>query len=87
MSPALVNAARMKLKQWKLTDKQISDIEKSGKIKTNINILSNYNGYVMQRMIAEGDHVMEGDVLFEITDLSKVWVLLKPMKMTCHGLK
>jgi len=76
-SPALVNAARSKLKQWKLSDKQIADIENSGEIKTEINILSSYNGYVMQRKIAEGDHVMEGDVLFEITDLSKVWVLFE----------
>jgi Cu(I)/Ag(I) efflux system membrane fusion protein len=28
-------------------------------------------------MVSEGDHVMEGMVLFEITDLSKVWVLFE----------
>jgi len=75
--PALVEAAREKLRQWKLTDKQIVAIEKSGKVKQNMDILSSYNGYVIKRMVSEGDHVMEGMVLFEITDLSKVWVLFE----------
>jgi len=76
-SPALVNAAREKLKQWKLTSKQIETIEKSGKIQTQMDILSDYNGFVMMRMVSEGDHVMEGHTLFKITDLSKVWLLFE----------
>ena len=76
-SPALVDAVRNKLKQWKFTDNQIAAIEKSGKVQTEIDILSNYNGYVMMRMVSEGDHVKEGQTLFDITDLSKVWVLFE----------
>ncbi len=75
--PALVEAAREKLRQWKLTDKQIIALERSGVVKQEMDILSNYNGYVMKRLISEGDHVMEGTALFEITDLSKVWVLFE----------
>lgn len=76
-SPALVEAARTKIKQWKFTDEQIASIEKSGEVQTEIDILSDYNGYVMMRMVTDGDHVKEGQVLFEITDLSKVWVLFE----------
>ena len=76
-NPALVEAARNKIKQWKFTDAQISMIEKSGKVQTEIDILSDQNGYVMMRMIAEGDYVKEGQILFEITDLSKVWLLFE----------
>jgi Cu(I)/Ag(I) efflux system membrane fusion protein len=76
-SPALVDAARNKLKQWKFTDQQIADIEQSGKVQTEVDILSNYNGYVMMRMVSEGDHVKEGHTLFKITDLSKVWLLFE----------
>lgn len=75
--PALAEAAREKLRQWKLTEDQISVLEKAGKVKHHIDILSNYNGYVMKRLISEGDHVMEGTGLFEITDLSNVWILFE----------
>ncbi len=76
-NPDLVQATREKLRQWKLTDKQISEIEKSGVVKQDMDILSNYNGYVMNLKISEGDYIKEGEVLFEITDLRKVWVLFE----------
>ena len=76
-SPALVEAARSKLKQWKFTDKQIADLEASGQVEMNVDILSDYNGYVMMRMLSEGDHFKGGQSIFKITDLSKVWVLFE----------
>lgn len=76
-NPILVEAARNKLKQWKLTNDQISDLEKSGEVQTDVDILSDYSGYVSMRMVSEGDHFKEGQILFEITDLSKVWVLFE----------
>ncbi|MBL4668452.1 MAG: efflux RND transporter periplasmic adaptor subunit [Flavobacteriales bacterium] len=76
-SPALVDAARNKLKQWKFTDNQIARIEESGKVQTEIDILSNYNGYVMMRMVSEGDHVKMGQKLFKVVDLSRVWLLFE----------
>ena len=76
-SPALVEAARTKLRQWKFTDVQIAELEKSGKVQTNVDILSDYSGYVIQRKVSEGDHFKEGQILFEITDLSKVWVMFE----------
>ncbi|PCJ23024.1 MAG: efflux transporter periplasmic adaptor subunit [Flavobacteriales bacterium] len=76
-NPALVEAARNKIKQWKFTDKQIAELEKSGKVQNEVNILSDHSGYVMMRMVAEGDYVKEGQTLLEITDLSKVWILFE----------
>lgn len=77
LSPALVDAARNKLKQWKFTDLQIAELENSGEVQMNVDILSDYSGFVMMRHVSEGDHFMEGQVLFEITDLRKVWVLFE----------
>jgi len=76
-APYLVEAARNKLKQWKFSDKQIAEIEESGKVQTDIDIYSDHSGYVIMRMVSQGDYFNEGDVLFEITDLSKVWVLFE----------
>lgn len=73
--PALIDAAREKLRQWKLTDKQIAAIEQSGKTKTVFNVIADVSGIVLTKQVNQGDYVQEGQPLFEVADLSQVWVL------------
>jgi Cu(I)/Ag(I) efflux system membrane fusion protein len=73
--PELYTASRNKLKLWKLTDNQINNIEKSEKIQEQIDILSDYSGYVMQRNVELGDYLKEGSSLFDIANLNTVWVM------------
>jgi membrane fusion protein, copper/silver efflux system len=73
--PALFNAAKEKLKNWKLTDKQIDQIVASNKTIEQFPILANVSGYVTKKMVNLGDYIRQGEVLYEIADLSKVWVL------------
>jgi membrane fusion protein, copper/silver efflux system len=75
LQPELYEASREKLRQWKLTDEQISKIENSGVIQNNFEVLSNTSGTVTARRINTGDHVSQGTVLFDIADLSKVWIM------------
>jgi Cu(I)/Ag(I) efflux system membrane fusion protein len=75
LQPNLLLAAREKLRLWKLTDKQITDIEQSGQVSPFIDIVANTGGIVTSRKVSEGDYVNQGSVLFELTDLSKVWAL------------
>ena len=76
-NPEFVKAARAKLKQWKLSDEQIAELESKREIRTEFDVLSDHNGYVMQLNVAEGDYVKEGQQLFHIVDLSTVWVLFE----------
>ena len=73
--PALLDAAREKLRNLKLTEGQISDIEKSGIITTTFDIYSNTSGIVSSRKVSEGDYIGKGAVLFDVTDLSEVWAV------------
>jgi membrane fusion protein, copper/silver efflux system len=73
--PEIYEASKEKLRQWKLTDDQISTIESSGNVQANIDIVSNTNGIVTARRVNSGDYVSQGSVLYEISDLSRVWVL------------
>lgn len=75
LQPELYEASKEKLRQWKLTDDQIAKIEKSGVIQNNFEVLSNTSGTVIARRVNTGDHVSVGTVLFEIADLSKVWIM------------
>ncbi len=73
--PEIYGAAKEKLRQWKLTEQQILAIENSGKVQSNLEVVSTVNGIVTARKINNGDYVTQGMVLYEVADLSKVWVL------------
>ncbi len=72
--PIIYEAAKEKLKLWKLTENQLSQIEKSGKVKTIFEIYSNTSGIVTAKRVNVGDYVWQGSVLFDIANLSKVWI-------------
>jgi Cu(I)/Ag(I) efflux system membrane fusion protein len=73
--PAYYEAAKEKLRLWKLSDAQIADIENSGVVQNYFNIISDTKGTVTLKRVNTGDHVSEGTVLFDIADLSQVWVM------------
>ncbi len=74
--PELYQAAREKLRLWKLTESQINAIEQSGEVKEQIDILADQSGIVIQRNVSVGDYVSTGTVLFNVVNLDKLWVLL-----------
>ncbi len=73
--PALYTAARGKLRLWDLTKEQIDAIEEKGEPQLYFDILSPISGTVMKRQVSLGDYVQEGSSLFEITDLTRVWIM------------
>jgi membrane fusion protein, copper/silver efflux system len=75
LQPELYEASKEKLRQWKLTDDQIAKIESSGVVQNNFEVVSNTAGTVTARRVNTGDHVAQGTVLFDIADLSKVWIM------------
>ena len=75
LQPALYEASKEKLHQWKLTDSQIAGIESSGKVKSNFEVFANTSGIVSARRVNNGDYVSPGAVLFDVADLSHVWIM------------
>ena len=73
--PQLFNAAKEKLKTWKLTDSQIEQMLHSGIATATFDIRSDVSGSVIQKMVSVGDYVQRGQPIYEIADLSRVWVL------------
>lgn len=74
-NPSFYEAARSKLILLDLTKRQIDGIEKKGEPKIYFDYLSPLSGTVTKRNISLGEYKKEGDILFEVLDLSKVWVL------------
>ncbi|SDD11909.1 efflux RND transporter periplasmic adaptor subunit [Williamwhitmania taraxaci] len=73
--PEIYEAAKGKLRQWKLTETQIAQVEKSGTVQTNFELVSNTSGIVTARKVNNGDYISKGSALFDIADLSSVWAL------------
>lgn len=73
--PSLYNAAKSKLSLWDLTEEQISAIENEGKPRVYFDVLSPISGTIVTRHVSSGDYVKEGNTLFKVIDLSRVWVM------------
>lgn len=74
-NPILYKSAKRKLELLELPASTIQKIEESGKIMTELDIVSQATGYVTKLNVSRQEHVMRGTVLFEVADLSTVWVM------------
>lgn len=73
--PELYQATINRLKNWKFTPAQIAQVLQSNQAIVSFPILADQSGYVSHKHIRVGDHVREGQQLYEIQDLNKVWAL------------
>ena len=74
-NPQLVEAAREKLRQWKISEAQIRAIEQEGTMQEHMTIQADVEGIVHKQMIREGDYVQKGTRLFHIARIDRVWVM------------
>jgi len=86
-NPSLYKATKRKLKLWELSDQQIQQIEQSGEIETEMNIVAPKSGYVMSREVSREDYVNEGTMMYEIADLSRLWVMFQAYENDLAGLE
>ena len=70
----LQKIARDRLRLWGIDDPQVEEILRSGKPITRMTIRSPITGHVLKKYPREGQYVEEGGPLFDVADLSTVWV-------------
>lgn len=87
IQPMLLEAAREKLRLWKLTDKQIEEIESSGQVKRQIDIKSNTTGIITEKRINQGDYINQGTPLFTVANLKQVWAMFDAFEVDLPFLK
>jgi len=71
----LLAAARERLLLWEITPADIAEIEKRGEPIHAMPVYAPISGYVTGRAAYHGMKVTSSDTLFDILDLSHVWVL------------
>ncbi len=70
----LVQSARQRLELLDMAEHQIRELEKSSKIKRYVHIHSPFDGVVIKVGAREGQFVTPKTELYNIADLSRVWV-------------
>src|SRR5690554_1535173 len=85
--PHLFQSAKEKLRNWKLSEQQIDEILEKKETQGIFSILADVSGYVMKKMINTGDYITRGETLFEIANLSKVWILFDMYEADMNWIK
>lgn len=70
----LVEASRKRLRYWDISEGQIRNLEKTGTVQKGLTLYSPYDGVIIAKKVNEGMFVKAGMELFQIADVSKVWV-------------
>jgi RND family efflux transporter MFP subunit len=71
---SLLSSAAERLKQWQIPDREIEELEQTGKVKRELEIDSPVSGFITQRNALPNMYVQPGTKLYSVVDLSTVWV-------------
>jgi len=74
----LAEASLQRLKNWDISEQQVKDLVSSGTTKRSVTFHAFHtpvNGIVLEKKALEGMRFMPGEVLYQIADLSSVWVI------------
>jgi Cu(I)/Ag(I) efflux system membrane fusion protein len=70
----LLESARRKLSLWEIGETEIAELEQSGQARDEILVRSPATGHVVTKNAVQGRAFMAGETLYEIADLSHLWV-------------
>ncbi len=71
----LVDASRQRLRAYDLTPAEIAALESSGAPRRTLTLRSPVTGLVLEKMVVQGMKISPSDRLYEIADLTRVWIL------------
>jgi Cu(I)/Ag(I) efflux system membrane fusion protein/cobalt-zinc-cadmium efflux system membrane fusion protein len=70
----LVDASRQRLALWDLSPEQVATIEQTRQPLSAVTFTAPANGFVVEKQAVRGMHVMPGQTLYKIADVSVVWI-------------
>ena len=71
---ALLESARLRLALFEIGDEEIRGLEQSGKASAELLFRAPFAGHVLAKNAVEGKAFMSGESLYEIADLSHLWL-------------
>ena len=71
----LADAGLERLKNWDISDEQLHALSQSREARRTLTFRSPVSGIVMEKKAMQGMRFMPGETLYQIADLSSVWVI------------
>jgi Cu(I)/Ag(I) efflux system membrane fusion protein len=71
----LVESSLQRLKNWDISEEQIKALMASGETKRTMTFRSPVSGIVTEKKAVQGMRFMPGEALYQVSDLSSVWVI------------
>ena len=71
----LADGALRRMRNFEISDRELQALQQEGNSRRLLTYRSGANGVVLQKPSVQGMRFMPGEVLFEIADLSSVWML------------
>ncbi|MFA4970519.1 MAG: efflux RND transporter periplasmic adaptor subunit, partial [Sulfuritalea sp.] len=71
----LADASLVRLRNWDISEEQIKALAAGGEAKRTLTFRSPVGGVVLEKKAVAGMRFMPGEMLYQIADLSSVWVL------------
>ncbi len=71
----LAQSSLARLKNWDISDAQIKALTQSGTTQRTLTFRSPVAGIVMEKKAVQGMRFMPGEMLYQVVDLSRVWVI------------
>ncbi|MEQ8854880.1 efflux RND transporter periplasmic adaptor subunit [Gimesia sp.] len=73
----LYQSSKQRLVELGMTLPQIEEIEKTGKANSRMHLCAPISGTVIKKPAVEGQYVKEGQVIYQLADLSQLWLMLE----------
>ncbi len=67
--------ALQRLRNWDISETELQALQREGAIRQYLSLRSAVSGMVVEKHAIQGQRFMPGEVLYQIADLSKVWML------------
>lgn len=71
----LADSSLARLKNWDISEEQVRALTQSGETRRTLTFRSPVSGIVMEKKAVQGMRFMPGDSLYQVADLSSVWVI------------
>jgi len=79
-----VSIARQRLRFWDVTEEQIDELARTGKVRKSLTFYSPFDGIVVAKHAFQGKFLPAGELLYRVADLSKVWVYVFAYQNQLH---
>ncbi len=83
----LVESSLLRLKNWDISEEQIKALMASGETRRSMTFRSPVAGIVTEKKALQGMRFMPGEALYQVSDLSAVWVIADVFEQDIGGVK